>query len=53
MTVDIKSKGGSRMTEIALHSFDIVTGTDAVHGVGMTKIVEACGRCADVSDNCA
>ena len=35
MTVDIKSKGGSRMTEIALHSFDIVTGTDAVHGVGM------------------
>ena len=53
MTVDIKGESGGRVAEIALHSFDIVTGTDAVHGVGMTKIVEACGRCADVSDNCA
>lgn len=39
MTVDIKGESGGRVTEIALHSFDIVTGTDAVHGVGMTKIV--------------
>ena len=35
MTVDIKGESGGRVTEIALHSFDIVTGTDAVHGVSM------------------
>lgn len=53
MTVDIKSKGGSCMTEIALHSFDIVTALDRGNGESMTQIVEACDRCADVSDNCA
>lgn len=39
MTVDIKSESGGRVTEIALHGFDVITGADAVHGVGMTKIV--------------
>ena len=39
MTVDIKGESGGRVTEIALHGFDVITGTDAVHGVGMTKIV--------------
>jgi len=53
MTVDIKSKGGSRMTEIALHGFDVVAALDRGNGESMTQIVEACGRCADVSDNCA
>ena len=42
MTVDIKGESGGRVTEIALHSFDIVTGADAVHGVGMAKIVYPC-----------
>lgn len=41
------------MTEIALHSFDIVTALDRGNGESMTQIVEACGWCADVSDNCA
>ena len=27
------------MTEIALHGLDVITGADAVHGVGMTKIM--------------
>ena len=35
MTVDIKGKGGGRMTKITLHGFDVITGADAVHGVGM------------------
>ena len=35
------------MTEIALHGFDIVTGADAVHGVGMAKIVYPCVGKAD------
>jgi len=47
MTVDIKSKGGSRMTEIALHGFDVITGADAVHGVGMAKVVYPCVGKAD------
>ena len=42
MTVDIKSKGGSRVTEIALHGFDVITGTDAVYGVGMAKVMYPC-----------
>ena len=35
MTVDIKGESGGRVTEIALHGFDVITGADAVHGVGM------------------
>ena len=42
MTVDIKGKGGGRMTKITLHGFDVITGADAVHSVGMTKIVYPC-----------
>ena len=42
MTVDIKGESGGRVTEIALHGFDVITGADAVHGVGMTKIVYPC-----------
>ena len=38
MTVDIKGKGGGRMTEIALHGFDVITGTDTVDSVSMAKI---------------
>ena len=39
MTVDVKGKGSSCVTEIALHSFDVITGADAVDGVGMAEIV--------------
>ena len=39
MTVDIKGESGGRVTEIALHSFDVVTGADAVDGVGMAEVV--------------
>jgi hypothetical protein len=53
MTVDIKSKGGSRMTEIALHGLNVVAALDRGNGESVTQIVEACGWCADVSDNCA
>ena len=35
------------MTEIALHGFDVITGADAVHGVGMAKIVYPCVGKAD------
>lgn len=53
MTVDIKGEGGSCMTEIALHGFDVIAALDRGNGESMTQIVEACGRCAGVSDNCA
>lgn len=53
MTVDIKGESGGRVTEIALHGFDVVAALDRGNGESMTQIVEACGRCADVSDNCA
>lgn len=53
MTVDIKSKGGGRVTEIFLHGLNVVAALDRGNGEGVTQIVEACGRCADVSDNCA
>ena len=42
MTVDIKSKGGGRMTKITLHGFDVITGADAVDGVGMAKVMYPC-----------
>ena len=35
------------MTKITLHGFDVITGADAVHGVGMTKIVYPCVGKAD------
>ena len=47
MTVDIKGESGGRVTEIALHSFDVITGTDAVHGVSMAKVVYPCVGKAD------
>ena len=53
MTVDIKGKGGGRMTKITLHGFDVIAALDRGNGESMTQIVEACDRCADVSDNCA
>lgn len=39
------------MTEIALHGLNVVAALDRGNGEGVTQIVEACGRCADVSDN--
>ena len=47
MTVDIKGESGGRVTKIALHGFDVITGADEVHGVGMAKIVYPCVGKAD------
>lgn len=33
--------------------YNVVAALDRGNGEGVTQIVEACGRCADVSDNCA
>ena len=33
MTLDIQSKGGGGVAEIALHRLDIIPGTDSGHGV--------------------
>ena len=38
------------MTEIFLHGLNVVAALDRGNGESMTQIVEACGRCADVSD---
>ena len=37
MTVDIKGKGSGRVTEIALHGFDVISSPDAVDGAGMRR----------------
>lgn len=42
MTVDIKGEGGSCMTEIALHGFDVITGADAVDRVSVAKVMYPC-----------
>lgn len=41
------------MTEIFLHGLNVVAALDRGNGESMMQIVEARGRCADVSDNCA
>ena len=41
------------VTEIFLHGLNVVAALDRGNGESMTQIVEACGRCADVSNNCA
>lgn len=40
MAVFVKRKGGSDVPEVALHGFDIIPGSDRVHGVGMAQGVE-------------
>lgn len=40
MAVDVQSKSGGSVAQIALHGFDIVPGADSGNGVGMAKIVE-------------
>ena len=39
------------MTEIFLHGLNVVAALDRGNGEGVTQIVEARGRCADVSDD--
>ena len=51
MTVDVKGESGGRVTEIFLHGLNVVIALDRGNGESMTQIVEACGRCADVSDD--
>lgn len=39
------------MSEVFLHRLNVVAALDRGNGESMTQIVEACGRCADVSDD--
>lgn len=53
VSVDIQRKRSGCVSKIFLHGLNVVAALDRGNGESMTQIVEACGRCADVSDNCA
>ena len=48
MAVHIQGKGCGGMTQILLYRFDIITGADGCHGIGVPEIVEAGFRAADL-----
>lgn len=53
VTVDVQSERCRGMAEIFVHGLNVVAALDRGNGESMTQIMEACDRCADVSDNCA
>lgn len=42
MGVPIQRKGGSRMTQIALNGFNVISGPNRVYGICMAAVVEPC-----------
>ena len=53
MGIGVQCETGIGVAQNAGQRFGIHSAGKGVGGEGVTQIVEACGRCADVSDNCA
>ena len=51
VSVNIQRKRGGSVSEVFLHGLDVITALDRGNGEGVTQIVEACGRCANVSND--